>query len=56
MLLMAAASHGPGEHGLVVNVILVLVVVSALCAGLVRVLRSRKRSSQRSEHDQGLGA
>ena len=56
--LMAAVEHGPGQHGAAVNVILIVLVVSALIAVLVRVVRSRKRSVERSERDgdQGRGA
>jgi flagellar basal body-associated protein FliL len=54
-LLLAAADHGPGRHGAVVNVILVILVVFAVAAGVVRVVRSRKRSAKESERDQGRG-
>jgi hypothetical protein len=52
---MAAAGHGPGRHGAVVNVILVGIVVIAVSAGVVRAVRSRKRAAKESERE-GRGA
>ncbi len=54
--LMAAAGHGPGRHGTIVNVILVVLVAIAVVAGVVLVIRSRKRSPERSDRDQGREA
>jgi hypothetical protein len=39
-----------------VTVILVVLVVIALSAGVVRAVLSRKRSAKQSERDQGRGA
>jgi hypothetical protein len=55
-LFMATAGHGPGRHEAVVNVILALVLVLALSAGVVMAMRSRKRSTKRSERDEGRGS
>jgi hypothetical protein len=55
-LLMAAASHGPGMHGAVVNVILIVLALSAMSAVLVHTVRFRKRAAEQSERDQGRGA
>jgi hypothetical protein len=55
-LLLAEAGHGPGMHGAVVNVVLAVLVVIALGAGVVRVVRSRKRSAKQSGRDQGRDA
>jgi hypothetical protein len=51
-LLMAAAGHGPGRHGAVVNVILLALLVIAVGAGMVGLIRSRKRSAKQSAHDE----
>jgi len=52
---MAAAGHGPGRHGAVVNLILVALVVIAVSAGVVGAIRSRKGSTKESARDQDHG-
>jgi Flp pilus assembly protein protease CpaA len=61
--LIAAAGHGPGQHGLVGNVVLIVLFVGGLIALLVLAIRARKRSAQQSarghddaERDHGGGA
>jgi hypothetical protein len=53
-LFIAAASHGPGEHGAIVNAILLI----ALSAGLAWAVWAwwRKRSRKRSAGDHGSEA
>jgi hypothetical protein len=55
-LLMAAAGHGPGMHGVAVSVIVIGPTVIAVIAGLVRAVRSRNRSAKHSQRDQGREA
>jgi len=53
--LLVASVENAGRHGAVVSVVLVVIVVIALSAGVVRAVRSRKRSAK-PERDQGRGA
>ncbi|MEO8425283.1 MAG: hypothetical protein ABI595_15405 [Actinomycetota bacterium] len=54
MEFLMAAGHGPGEHGAIVNVILLIAVIAAL----ILVVRTwlRRRSEHSSERHDGRGA
>ena len=52
-LLSAAAEHGQGMHGPFGLVILIALVVGAVIFALVRLVRSRRRPTARSEDNEG---